>query len=84
MVAKLQRGVLPFKIEGTDELLIARAGLILPYEMAKALKLPNVIDRELSQPDSGRRYKPSQFVLPLVLMLHGDGKRREDLRELRG
>jgi len=84
MVGKLQRGVLPFKIEGTDEPLIARAGLILPYEMARALKLPKVIDRELPQPRSGHGYKPSQFVMPLVLMLHGGGKRLEDLRELGG
>jgi hypothetical protein len=84
MVAKSERGVLPFRIEGTDEPLIARAGLILPYEMAKAFKLPKVIDRDLPRPGSGRGYKPSQFVMPLVLMLHGGGKRLEDLRELRG
>jgi len=47
MVAKLQQGVLPFRIEKSDEPLIARAGLLLPYEMARALKLPQVIDREL-------------------------------------
>jgi len=34
MVIKLQQGVLPFKIEKSDEPLIARAGLVLPYEMA--------------------------------------------------
>jgi len=84
MVAKLQQGTLPFKIEGTDEPLIARAGLILPYEMARALKLPQVIDRELPPPGSGHGYKPSQFVMPLVLMLHGGGKKLEDLREING
>ncbi len=84
MVAKLRQGVLPFKIEGTDEPLIARAGLILPYEMAKVLKLPQVIDRELPSPGSGHSYKPSQFVMPLVLMFHGGGKKLEDLREIRG
>jgi hypothetical protein len=50
MVAKLQRGVLPFKIEGTEETLIARAGLVLPNEMAKVLKRSDVIERALSQP----------------------------------
>ena len=34
MVKKLQRSFLPLKIERTDEPLIARAGLVLPYEMA--------------------------------------------------
>jgi len=84
MVAKLQQGVLPFKIEKSDEPLIARAGLVLPYEMAGALKLPQVIDRELPPPGSGHGYKPSQFVMPLVIMLHGGGKKLEDLREIKG
>jgi len=84
MVVKIQQGVLPFKIEKSDEPLIARAGLILPYEMARALKLPQVIDRELPSPGSGYAYKPSQFVMPLLVMLHGGGKKLEDLREIRG
>jgi len=84
MVAKLRRGGLRFKVEGSSEPLIARAGLILPYEMSEALKLWKVIDRELPSPGSGRGYKPSQFVMPLLLTLHGGGKKLEDLRELRG
>jgi len=39
---------------------------------------------ELPPPGSGKGYKPSQFVIPLVLMLHGGGKKLEDLRELKG
>lgn len=84
MTQKRRQGILPFRIERSDEPLIARGGLVLPYEMAKALKLPQVIDRELPPPGSGRGYKPSQFVLPLVLMFHGGGKKLEDLREIEG
>jgi len=84
MVKRLKQAHLPFKIEGTDEPLVARAGLALPYEMAKAMKLPEVIDRELPLPGSGRGYKPSQFVMPLILMFHGGGKKLEDLREIKG
>ena len=84
MARKYKEGLLPFKIVAADEPLIARGGLVLPYELAKALKLPKVIDRELPQPDSGRGYKPSQFVLPLILMFHGGGKKLEDLREIKG
>ncbi len=65
-----------------DEPLIARSGLILPYEMAKALKLPGAIDKELPRPGSGRGYKPSQFVMPLILMFHGGGKKLAELREI--
>jgi len=74
----------PFEIVGTDEPLIARAGLVLPYEMAKALRLPQIIDQELPSAGSGHSYAPSQFVMPLILMLHGGGKTLEDLREIKG
>ncbi|MEK7777547.1 MAG: IS1380 family transposase [Chloroflexota bacterium] len=84
MTGKLRQGILPFRIERSDEPLIARGGLVLPYEMARALELAEVIDRELPPPGSGRGYKPSQFVMPLVLMLHGGGKKLEDLREIKG
>ena len=82
MARRYKEGLLPFKIVAAGEPLIARSGLLLPYEMAKALKLPKVIDQELPRPGSGRGYKPSQFVMPLILMLHGGGKKLEDLREL--
>lgn len=84
MARRYKEGLLPFKIVASDEPLIARSGLLLPYEMAKALKLPSIIDRELPEPGSGRGYKPSRFVVPLVLMLHGGGKKLEDLREIKG
>lgn len=84
MARRYREGILPFKIVATDEPLIARSGLLLPYEIAKALKLPKVIDEELPKPGSGRGYKPSQFVMPLILMFHGGGKKLEDLRELKG
>jgi hypothetical protein len=84
MKKKLPRAGLRYEIEATDEPLIARGGLVLPYEMAKALKLPQVIDREMPAPGSGHSYAPSQFVIPLIMMFHGGGKTLEDLRELKG
>ncbi len=44
MVTRYKDGLLPFKIIAADQPLIARSGLVLPYEMAKALKLPRVIN----------------------------------------
>jgi len=73
-----------YEIEATDEPLIARGGLVLPYEMARALKLPQMIDREMPAAGSGHSYTPSQFVMPLIMMFHGGGKTLEDLRELKG
>ncbi len=45
MARRYKEGLLPFKVVTADEPLIARSGLILPYEMAKALKLPGAIDK---------------------------------------
>jgi len=84
MKRKLRQGILPFRIEQSDEPLVARGGLILPYEMAKAMRLPEVIDRELPAPGSGHGYQPSRFVMSLILMLHGGGKKLEDMREIKG
>ena len=71
MARRYKEEFLPFQVVACGEPLVARSGLLLPYEMAKALKLPKVVDRELPQPGSGRGYRPSEFVIPLVLMLHG-------------
>lgn len=84
MGRRYKEGILPYKIVQGNEPLVARGGLTLPYEIARALKLPKVIDRELPLPGSGRGYPPSKFVMPLVLMFHGGGKELEDLREIKG
>jgi len=84
MGKRRREGILPFKIVGTEAPLIARGGLVLPYEFARALKLPGVIDKELPQAGSGRGYRASEFVMPLVLMFHGGGRKLEELREVRG
>mgnify|MGYP003681954300 CR=1 FL=1 len=39
---------------------------------------------KLPRPGSGRGYKPSHSVMPLILMFHGGGKKLEDLREMKG
>lgn len=81
---KKRETILPFDIEPANATLTAHGGLLLPYEMAQALKLREVIDRELPRPGSGRGYKPSEFVIPMILMLHGGGKKLDDLREIEG
>ena len=78
----LPEKVFDFEIEATEEPLVARAGLVLPHQMAVALGLPRKIDCELPAPGSPRGYAPSAFVMPVLLMLHGGGKALDDLREL--
>ena len=74
MARRHKEGLLPFKVVAAREPLIARGGLIFPYELAKALKLPDVVDEKLPRPGSGRGYRSSQLVNTLILVFYGGGK----------
>ena len=47
-MTKHKEGILPFKVVAIDEHLVARGGFVLAYELAKPLKLPKIIDAELT------------------------------------
>lgn len=74
---------MPFKILATNEPLVARGRPVIPYELAKALKLSKVMDKELPRPGSGREYKPSQFVVLPILIFHGGGEKLEGSMEIK-
>lgn len=77
------QGMLPFKLEATRDTITPHAGLALFGEFIEALGLAARVDETLPGPGSPAGYKPSAFVLPLVLMLHGGGRSLEDLRQVR-
>lgn len=76
--------VLPFKLEATEELLTANAGLALFGEFVRGLGLSRWLDQEMPKPGSGRGYEADTYVTPLVLLLTGGGRSLEDLRMLKG
>ena len=80
----LAQTVLPFKLEATDELLTANAGLALFGEFVRGLGLLRWMSQEMPKPGSGRGYQSDAYVTPLVLMLTGGGRSLEDLRTLKG
>ncbi len=75
--------VLPFKLESTDEVLTAHAGLALLGEFAKGIGLPQWVASAFERPGSVVGYPPWEYLQPLLLMLHGGGRSLEDLRMLR-
>ncbi|MDP2730481.1 MAG: hypothetical protein Q8O55_08355 [Dehalococcoidales bacterium] len=50
MERRPREGLLPFRIEQSDEPLVARGGLILPYEIAKALSALRTLAKRRSCP----------------------------------
>lgn len=79
----LQQGMLPFKLERTDEMITARGGLGLFAEVMRTLGLAGKVGEAFPQPGSNRGYGAWSYIEPLVLMLTGGGRHIEDLREIR-
>ena len=75
--------VLPFKLGITNDKITPHAGLALFGEFLHGLGFPEIVDQALPAPGSGAGYRPEEFVIALLLMLHGGGRTLEDLRELR-
>jgi len=73
MQPSLPELILPIKIEKSEERLTSLGGLVVLEEMAQALKVWKRVDEHLEGPGSGRGYRPSEFVQPLVWMLHAGG-----------
>jgi len=74
---------LPFKLEKTDDEITAHAGLALFGEFVRSLNILNEIDRVFPAPGSPIGYRASEFINPLLLMLHGGGTALDDLRQIR-
>jgi len=83
MQPSLPELILPIKMERSEEHLTSLGGLVVLEEMAQAVRVWKRVDEHLQGPGSGAGYRPSEFVQPLVWMLHAGGRRLEDLRELR-
>ena len=80
---KLQQTLLPIKLEKSEERLTSLAGLIVVEELARAKGLWRRVDELFPKPGSGRGYRASAYVKPLVWVLQAGGRRLEDVRGLR-
>src|ERR1700674_154030 len=81
-MSKLQQRLLPIKLSESKERLTSLAGLILVEEWGRAKGIWARVDQLLRGPGSGRGYQASEYVRPLVWLLHAGGRRLEDVREL--
>jgi hypothetical protein len=80
----LAQTVLPFRVEATEEKLMANAGLTLFGEFVQGLGFSRWLAQEMPKPASGRDYPAAANVTPLVLTLTGGGRSLEDLPMLKG
>lgn len=63
--------MLPFRLEATEEMLTANAGLALFGEFMLGLVLHRWLAQEVPKLGSGRGYEAGTYDAPLALMLTG-------------
>ena len=78
----VEQNVLGFKLELSHELLTAHAGLVTAHEFHLGLGLARLLDEALPRPGSGRGHRPSEVVMPVLLMLLGGGRDLADIEVL--
>ncbi len=74
--------LLPFKLAATEDKITPNAGLGLFGEFLYSQGFSTILDANIKGFKSNHSYKPSEFVVPLFLMLHGGGRYLEDIREI--
>ncbi len=74
--------LLPFKLAATSDKITANAGLGLFGEFLYSQQLSKLLDENIRGFKSSHSYKPSEYVIPLLLMLHGGERYIEDIREI--
>jgi len=81
--AMIAKNILGYKLGTTRDELTPHAGLVLFGEFARGIGLLDFVNEHLPKPGSNKGFKPSAYVYPLVLMLHGGGRSLEDIREIK-
>ncbi len=73
---------LNFKLGITKEKITPRSGVAIYAQILKNLDIDSLVDKYMPMPGSNRGYKPSSYIIPLMLMLFSGGRHIEDLKEL--
>ena len=73
---------LNFKLGITKEKITPRSGLAIYAEILKKLNIDYLVDKYMPSSGSNRGYKPSSYIIPLMMMLFAGGRHIEDLKEL--
>lgn len=71
--------IVPYKLETTNDLLTANAGLICLAELIEKIKLNELSNKYFPAPGSNRGFKASSFVNAFILMLHKGGNCLDDI-----
>ena len=79
----IQRTILNFKLESTNEKLTSLSGLSVFGEFAYGTGILDAVNTYLPEPGSNAGFNPSVYLYPLVLMINGGGRSIEDIRKIK-
>lgn len=81
-MTRIQQELPNFQLQKSAEIITSKSGLSLFHEAATSLGMIDSIKNNLPCPGSNRGLKPTEYVMPLVLMFCGGGRTMEDIREI--
>lgn len=78
----IHQSTLDFQLAETKETITNKSGLAVIHELALGLGVVKAITQELPAPGSNRGFRPEEYIMPLVLMFCGGGRKMEQIREI--
>lgn len=78
----MTQGLLPIKLEKSDDHITALSGLLLIDECMQAYGLTNAFKHKMPHPKSNRGFSPLTFIQPVLLSMAGGGRTIEDIQKL--
>lgn len=78
----MTHGLLPIKLEKSEDNITSLSGLLLVDECMQAFDLSKAFKTKMPQPKSNRGYSPYTFIQPILLSMTGGGRTLEDTQKL--
>lgn len=78
----MTQGLLPIKLEKSDDAITPHAGLMLVHECIQAYGLIEAFKNKMPQPKSNRGFSPQTFIGPILLSMAGGGRTIEDVQKI--
>lgn len=78
----MTQGLLPIKLEKSNDAISPHAGLLLVSECLQAYGLADAFKKKMPPPRSNRGYSPERFIHAILLSMTGGGRTIYDIQKL--
>ena len=82
-ILEMKQRIFPFKVEKTEELITANAGLRIYLELYRSAKINRDVRDIFSKPGSEKGFHATVYVVSIVMLFLSGGNYIEDIRKLK-